>query len=79
MNTSLENKVALVTGGTSGIGKAAALALARAGASVVVSGRREEEGRAVELAEALLRQSLTPKADEMLYKGFVTELQENLN
>jgi NAD(P)-dependent dehydrogenase (short-subunit alcohol dehydrogenase family) len=50
MNTSLENKVALVTGGTSGIGKAAALALARAGASVVVSGRREEEGRAVELA-----------------------------
>ena len=50
MNTSLENKVALVTGGTSGIGKAAALALARAGAKVVVSGRREEEGRAVELA-----------------------------
>ncbi len=35
--------------------------------------------RAVELAEALLRQSLTPKADEMLFKGFVTELQENLN
>ena len=50
MNTLLENKVALVTGGTSGIGKAAALALARAGAKVVVSGRREEEGRAVELA-----------------------------
>ncbi len=50
MNTSLENKVALVTGGTSGIGKAAALALARAGAKVVVSGRREEEGRAVESA-----------------------------
>jgi F-type H+-transporting ATPase subunit b len=35
--------------------------------------------RAVELAEALLRQSLTPQADEMLFKGFVTELQENLN
>jgi NAD(P)-dependent dehydrogenase (short-subunit alcohol dehydrogenase family) len=50
MKTSLENKVALVTGGTSGIGKAAALALAQAGAKVVVSGRREEEGRAVELA-----------------------------
>jgi NAD(P)-dependent dehydrogenase (short-subunit alcohol dehydrogenase family) len=50
MNTSLENKVALITGGTSGIGKAAALALAQAGAKVVVSGRREEEGRAVELA-----------------------------
>jgi hypothetical protein len=32
VNTTLENKVALVTGGTSGIGKAAALALAAAAA-----------------------------------------------
>lgn len=47
MNTSLKNKVALVTGGTSGIGKAAALALAKAGAKVVVGGRRENEGQAV--------------------------------
>src|SRR5213594_657513 len=47
MNSSLENKVAVVTGGTSGIGKAAALALAKAGANVVVAGRRENEGSAV--------------------------------
>jgi NAD(P)-dependent dehydrogenase (short-subunit alcohol dehydrogenase family) len=40
----LENKVALVTGGTSGIGKATAIALGVAGAKVVFSGRREEEG-----------------------------------
>jgi NAD(P)-dependent dehydrogenase (short-subunit alcohol dehydrogenase family) len=40
----LENKVALVTGGTSGIGKATALALSDAGAKVVLSGRREPEG-----------------------------------
>jgi NAD(P)-dependent dehydrogenase (short-subunit alcohol dehydrogenase family) len=40
----LENKVALVTGGTSGIGKATAIALGLAGAKVVFSGRREEEG-----------------------------------
>ena len=46
MNT-YKNKVALVTGGTSGIGSAAALAFAREGAKVVVSGRREKEGKEV--------------------------------
>ena len=47
MNNTLQNKVALVTGGTSGIGKATALALAKAGANVVVAGRRDNEGQAV--------------------------------
>jgi NAD(P)-dependent dehydrogenase (short-subunit alcohol dehydrogenase family) len=47
MNNILQNKVALVTGGTSGIGEATALALAKAGVKVVVTGRRENEGRAV--------------------------------
>jgi NAD(P)-dependent dehydrogenase (short-subunit alcohol dehydrogenase family) len=37
-------KVALVTGGTSGIGRAAALRLARAGAAVTVVGLHDEEG-----------------------------------
>jgi len=40
-------KTALVTGGTSGIGKTTALDFARAGARVVVSGRREKEGAEV--------------------------------
>ena len=47
MNASLQNKVALVTGGTSGIGEAVALAMAKGLAKVVVAGRRENEGRSV--------------------------------
>jgi NAD(P)-dependent dehydrogenase (short-subunit alcohol dehydrogenase family) len=43
----LSNKIVLVTGGTSGIGRATSLALAKAGAKVVVAGRRENEGQAV--------------------------------
>ncbi|NMO16911.1 glucose 1-dehydrogenase [Pyxidicoccus fallax] len=42
-----ENKSVLVTGGNSGIGRAAALAFAREGARVVVSARRVEPGEEV--------------------------------
>src|ERR1700744_4465523 len=40
----MTDRVVLITGALTGIGRATAIAFARRGASVVVSGRREEEG-----------------------------------
>src|SRR5260370_41529973 len=47
----MSNPVVLITGGLTGIGRAAAVAFAKKGANVVVAGRRDEAGKA--LAEEL--------------------------
>lgn len=44
---SFQDKVVLITGGTSGIGEASAVLFAKQGAKVVIAGRREQLGEAV--------------------------------
>jgi NAD(P)-dependent dehydrogenase (short-subunit alcohol dehydrogenase family) len=72
MTKELAGKVALVTGGTSGIGRETAVLFAKAGAKVVVAGRREPEGsETVEQVKAAGSESLFVKAD--VSKGIEVE------
>src|SRR5271169_4049952 len=64
MTRELEGKVGLVTGGTSGIGRDAAVLFAKAGAKVVVAGRREVEGKeTIDLIRAAGGDGLFVKTD----------------
>lgn len=67
MAGALAGKVALVTGASSGIGEAAALALAAAGAAVAISARRAE--RLDDLAERIVAQG----GHALVLPGDVTE------
>ncbi len=71
-----EKKIALVTGGTSGIGKATAIGLAEAGWSVVVCGRRKDRLEALEQSHGMTAVECDvtdPDAVEALFETIRTE------
>jgi NAD(P)-dependent dehydrogenase (short-subunit alcohol dehydrogenase family) len=86
MQNNYTNKVVLITGGTSGIGKVTAIAFAEAGAKVVITGRREKEGPEV-VAEikktggtaAFVRADVAKEADVVNAINFVLSTHGRLD
>ena len=82
MSESLEGRVAAVTGASSGIGEATALSLARAGAAVALTARREDRLR--DLAQRIEDEGGRALAhpadlgDERQARGFVEAAYEHL-
>ena len=67
MDLGLQDKVAIITGGSDGIGKAAALSMAKEGAAVVIVARRQDvlDQAAQEIMTATEGQVLSISADVM--------------
>jgi NAD(P)-dependent dehydrogenase (short-subunit alcohol dehydrogenase family) len=76
----LENKVAIVTGGNTGIGRATSLRLAAEGADVVITGRGFDDSKKVAAeVEALGRKALPIKMDVALFEDAQRMTQETLD
>jgi NAD(P)-dependent dehydrogenase (short-subunit alcohol dehydrogenase family) len=76
----LEGKVAIVTGGNSGIGEATAHLFAREGAKVAIMARREDEGRKVQEAiEAEAGEATFIRCDVMDRKAVDAAVEETVS
>lgn len=78
MNKQLENRVAVITGGSSGIGRAAAEAFLAAGARVAICGRSQErlDETALALAADHGADRILAKACDVLDEGNVAALRD---
>ncbi len=78
----LDGKVAVITGASSGIGEAAALALARAGAAVALGARRADRLRdlaqRIEADGGRARPYEVDVADEAAARGFIESTHSDL-
>ena len=77
MSNRLENKVAVITGGTSGIGEATVELFVNEGARVVFCGRSEDKGRA--LADRVGSNAVYVKADVMLEADIAATIDTAVN
>ena len=77
MTKRLDNRVALITGGTSGIGAETARLFIQEGAKVVISGRSEEQGQM--LSEELGENSLYLLSDVTKEEDIENSIKETVN
>ncbi|SFF61257.1 NAD(P)-dependent dehydrogenase, short-chain alcohol dehydrogenase family [Halobacillus alkaliphilus] len=73
----LDNKLAVVTGGTKGIGKAIALAYAESGADIILIARNEKQlNKMKDTVESLGQQAYTICKDIQQYEAIKEEVEE---